>query len=182
MKKVITLAATLLVAGMVQAASMDWSATSFTHFGQTEGDETPSYTIWLIDLGASTDIGGISVGDGGVLQGASPLQTVSFTGLYGEAFSTSDAIAGHNYVAVIYTASGGGLGYWGSSAIVASTANPTDVSGNTLNPILLDNTYDPWSWGMDGVHAGTAVVPEPTSMALLTLGVAALGLRRKIRK
>jgi hypothetical protein len=182
MKKMITLAATLLVVGIVQAASMNWGASAFTYEGQAAGDETAFYNVWLIDLGTSTDISGISVGEGGVLNGATALQSTTFTGLYVPNFDAVDATAGHNYVAVIFSSSGGGLGYWGASAIGQGVTDPTDLSGNTLNAINLDNGTDPWGWAMPAVHAGTEVVPEPTSMALLALGVAALGLRRKIRK
>lgn len=42
-------------------------------------------------------------------------------------------------------------------------------------------TWADWG-GTATVGTWTAVVPEPTSMALLALGVAAIGLRRKLRK
>lgn len=59
------------------------------------------------------------------------------------------------------------------TATKANTANFYNVA-NAAVPVNINNGGVTWSY--------TAAVPEPTSMALLALGVAALGLRRKMKK
>lgn len=112
--------------------------------------------------------------DGDTFTGAGNLSsaTTSSLGVIGKAGIGSFVSQNVTLYMVIFDAAtiGGANYYMISSAITQSFG----ASGNKTYTFTTAGGTLPTSW--------TAVVPEPTSMALLALGVAAIGLRRKIRK
>lgn len=180
------MAAALFVAVATQAASMQWQVDwgySFDAsrpnpaFDQSLYDAgTSGGTYWLIALGASSDVSGISVDNSGALVGATAMETGSFASQYSGTISGLTAANNGNYYAMVVfdsTTMNWGIAVAQVSGI--SDAPPLDANGVYFTNLGNENGY----WSM---AANTATVPEPTSMALLALGAAAFGLRRKFRK
>ena len=185
MKKLFTIAAMLCVAGMVQAASVSWGGAISKGDGVTPiAAGSMAYLIY-----SATDIfgGALTTFD----------TTTGLTNLGGQSLATHTITANEASVAWGFSdtfiradASGGVNGYW--QIVLIDAADPTrfdawaapqvtgasDSTGAAVVKLNADWTGSTWLG--DGFQP--TVVPEPTSMALLALGVAALGLRRKNRK
>jgi hypothetical protein len=182
-KKMIVAAAVLLMAVSVQAISLDWNAKYFTYTGQTSGGfwgETmgSGSSLWLVYLNGES-VGNISAAGGVLSYGtASLLDTTSLAGgnYYGsiEKYDLSVS-AGNQLVAVFYDAGSGTYGLSGVQTVVLNDAVPTEA-------LALGFSNDSTFSGDIGGPGMIANVPEPTSFALLALGAAAIGLRRRIRK
>ena len=168
--------AVILAAGFMQAASVGWST------GQLKAPN-PDGTFSATSLGSSTAYTAVTfffVDNSGVAGAA-------VTGLT----NTSDPSAGLSAYGLTTggTAFSANAKYWtyvvvtandNSFSLTSSTASFT-VPG-TGNATLNYQTGAGFDTVANKLPGQWTVVPEPTSMALLALGAAAMGLRRKFRK
>lgn len=193
MKKMIMIAGIALAVGMVQASQILWGSYTTGSFIAANGLNTAGTagtdglnlgeTVWLVygTFSSTLELGDLTATVGSTVKGATILASSTIgTGI------GSAPKKGRVNVTTSYTW-GTGAGQYDTGDNLYIVAFDTDgatkyygISGAyTLQ--AADETASP-SFNVTGFSANTAVVPEPTSMALLALGVAAMGLRRKFRK
>jgi len=187
MKKFMTIACVLALAGAAQAASLAWGGylgNSKEATGTMGG--TGAYAT-LIYMGMADPGTGVTQWDkttglsnlGGAVMATHNITTQEATVDYSfvNNFVRADASGGVNgyWMVVVYDPNTS-PGYFGWHIAQVSGITDTSSAGN----VVLSDGFGPGQYLDAGAQIG--VIPEPTSMALLALGVAALGLRRKVRK
>lgn len=193
MKKLVLSLAAIAVAGITQAASIDWQ-TSKDAFKMKSGENASGITVYLVNASAGADYTSLVTGLGkGEVTAANITSQAAYLGSgttgttskkYGKVdttTATSDALTeGNNYdlayVVFETIASGENAGDW---YYLSSTASGSAWKDGTASSQELANVA---SWGGETYAAGNWTkggVPEPTSGLLLLVGGALLGLRRR---
>jgi len=187
MKKMLAIVAVMAMAGAASAASFNWTS-DLSKFVDGTGALTT-------DLQGGT-ISMVYLGNGEAADWSSAVKVDYGTGFDGNVGTGKAAGRVSNTFGFNYADGDMANGQWYGVAFVDvagtfGTANQIYQLQYQASGLAVDTAYqiagladDSWSGPQFNYAPGGnfQIVPEPTSMALLALGVAALGLRRKFRK
>jgi hypothetical protein len=173
MKKMMAMMAALFVAGAASAASITWDWTFETPAAPSYDYASNGYVLLYLTDPASPFTSEVTLDSTAAASG-------SWTGDH-------TVLSGQNVTVRFATDFGSGLVYTEYTANIGVLSGDQATDAGTLltwiqnvNTAMLSSNGD--GLGFDSSVGTWTAVPEPSSMALLALGAAALGLRRKFRK
>lgn len=174
MKKLMTLAAAVMLASITHAAAVGWSIMGASAYANG------SYNVFVVGQNGVTDVNQI------VAMVAAGTDVSSF------AFYDGGTVTAAGMASLSATASGKSITYSGSGTdtyeafAILWTADNSAASYTATKSITMDNDSTGRTFGFGNQSTNLANnqfaignVPEPTSGLLLLLGMAGLALRRK---
>lgn len=180
MKRVMMMLAVAALAIGAQAGAVSWQignvnvpANGTSGGGLNTGADLANAVCYLYigtapvasTLASSIDNGTFSIAS------AQDFASTSATGAVGARTTGSYVSQNVSAYVVVFTSAYTGASWTGSYMVSSTITKSFGTSGNQTYAFLFNTTTSTWT-----------AVPEPSSMALLAIGAAAVGLRRKLRK
>lgn len=170
MKKLVIIAGLALVAGLANAASVNWAVTGGTaaQVGYNVYLVTAIDSTWTSGADVAAAAATLGTGTSGTIAKSGRNYMINMTTASGDAISTTSMK--NAYLVLVQSDSAKDYTYISadlSANVFGETDSAKETFGTTTAALLA------------GTSANFAAVPEPTSGLLMLLGVAGLALRRR---